>query len=82
MGWWGTLLGKLGDLDDNKISSVQNFRSLGAVEASNLQTGIGTEGGTICVLSRVASQLKTFSDYLSKLVNYYLVMEHSPEVSD
>ena len=49
----------VGDLDDNKISSLQNFRPVGAVDASNLLTGVGSEGGTFCVLSRVASQLKT-----------------------
>ena len=42
---------------------MQNFRSLGGLEVSNSLTGIGTEGGrelgTFCVLSRVASQLKT-----------------------
>ena len=37
---------------------MQNFRSLGGLEVSNSLTGIGTEGGTFCVLSRVASQLK------------------------
>ena len=47
------------DLDDQKISSVKNFRPLGAVKASILWFGIGREGGTFCVLSRVASQLKT-----------------------
>ena len=31
----GTLLGMVGDVDDNKVSSVQNFRSLGGVEAPN-----------------------------------------------
>ena len=55
----------VGDLDDHKISSsmqnfssVQNFRYLGGLEASNSLTGICTEGETFCVLSRVASQLK------------------------
>ena len=54
----------VGDLDDHKISSsmqnfssVQNFRYLGGLEASNSLTG--REGGTFCVLSRVGSQLKT-----------------------
>ena len=53
----------VGDLDDHKISSsmqnfssVQNFRYLGGLEASNSLTG--REGGTFCVLSRVTSQLK------------------------
>ena len=53
----------VGALDDHKISSsmqnfssVQNFRYLGGLEASN--SLIGREGGTFCVLSRVASQLK------------------------
>ena len=55
-----TLQGMVVDIDDDKISSVlnfssvQNFRSLGAVEAYNSYNGIGT----FCVLSRVASQLK------------------------
>ena len=41
----------VGDLDDHKISfvqnssSVQNFRSLGAVEAYNSYNGIGRELG-------------------------------------
>ena len=53
-------LGMVGDLDDHKISSVQNFSSvknfryLGAVEAYNSYNGIET----FCMLSRVASQLK------------------------
>ena len=53
----------VGDLDDHKISSsmqnfssVQNFRYLGGLEASNSLTG--TEGRTFCVLFRVASQQK------------------------
>ena len=53
----------VGDLDDHKISSsmqnfssVQNFRYLGGLEASNSLTG--REGGTFCVLSRFALQLK------------------------
>ena len=47
-----TLLGIIGDLDDHKIrsmqnlSSVQNFRSLGAVEAYNLYNGVVREGGS------------------------------------
>ena len=56
----------VGDLDDHKISSsmqnfssVQNVRSLGGLEAYNSLTGMCTEGGTFCVLSRVDSQLKT-----------------------
>ena len=59
----------LGDLDDHRISSVQNFSSmqsfgpLSAVEADNSYNGVGREGvregGTFCVLSRLASQLKT-----------------------
>ena len=52
----------VGDIDDHKMSSVQNLRSLGAVKASILWFGIGREGGreggTFCVLPRVASQLK------------------------
>ena len=38
--------------------SVQNFRPLGALEVSNSYNGIVRDGGTFCVLSRVASQLK------------------------
>ena len=35
MGWRVTLLGMVGDLDDHKISTVQNFWPVGAVEAYN-----------------------------------------------
>ena len=35
----------VGDLDDHKISSVQNFRHLGEVEAYNFYDGIGRELG-------------------------------------
>ena len=63
-GWWVTFQGIVGDFDDHEISSVRNFRPLGALEASNSLTGIGREGrregGTFCVLSRVASQLKRY----------------------
>ena len=45
------------DLEDHRISSLQNFRSLDGLETSNSLTGICMEGGTFCVLSRVASQL-------------------------
>ena len=55
MGWWVTLLGMVGDLDDHKISSVQNYNSvqnlrpLGSVEAYNFYNGVvrelGREGG-------------------------------------
>ena len=42
---------------------MQNFRSLGGLEVSNSLTGVGRELvrelGTFCVLSRVASKLKT-----------------------
>ena len=54
----------VGDLDDHKISSVQNYNSvqnlrpLGSVEAYNFYNGVVRELGTFCVLSRVASQLK------------------------
>ena len=45
------------------ISSVQNFGPLGSVDAYNSYNGVGRELGrelgTFCVLSRVASQLKT-----------------------
>ena len=44
MGWWVTLLGMVGDLDDHKISFVQNFRPLGAVKAYNSYNGVGREG--------------------------------------
>ena len=40
----------VGGFDDNKISSIQNFRPLGAVEASNLLTGVGSEGHFVCCL--------------------------------
>ena len=62
MGWWVTLLGMVGDLDDHKISSVPNFNSvqnlrpLGSVEAYNFYNGIvrelGREGGRdiLCVV--------------------------------
>ena len=50
-----TLLGMVGDLDDHKIGSVQNFRPLGGLEASSSLTGVGSELGTFSVLSRVAS---------------------------
>ena len=60
----------VGDLDDHKISpvpnfnSVQNLRPLGSVEAYNFYNGIVRDGGTFCVLSRVASQLKIFRIYV------------------
>ena len=46
---------------------MPNFRPLGALEVSNSYNGVvrelgrelGREGGTFCVLSRVASQLKS-----------------------
>ena len=63
-----------GDLDDHKRSSVQNFsfvqnfRSLGGVEADNSYNGVGRklgrELGTFCVLSRVASQLKKENSFV------------------
>ena len=54
-----TPLGLVGDLDDHKKSSVQYFRPLGAEEAPNSLTGLGSEGGRdISVLSRVPSQVK------------------------
>ena len=60
-----TLLRMVGYLDDHKISSVPNFNSvqnlrpLGSVEAYKFYNGeLVREGGTFCVLSRVASQLK------------------------
>ena len=66
----------VGDLDDNMISfvqnfsSVQNFRSLGAVEAYNSYNGIVSEWGTFCVLSRVASQLKIgLRDKVAKMIS-------------
>ena len=59
----------VGDFDDHMISSVQNFRPLGAVEAYNSYNGVASElvreGGTFCVLSRVASQLKNYSKNLT-----------------
>ena len=64
----------VGGFDDHKISSsmqnfssVQNFRYLGGLEASNSLTG--REGGTFCVLYRVASQLKMRQSCLG-LVSY------------
>ena len=50
---------------------MQNFRSLGAVEAYNFYNGVVREGGregvrelgTFCVLSRVAPQLKILNTY-------------------
>ena len=62
------------DLDDPKISSVQNFRPLGAVEAYNSYNGVGrarvSEGvRDNCVLSRVASQLKKLAQ-LSRSGNF------------
>ena len=67
----------VGDLNDHKISyvqnfsSVQNFRSLGAVESYNSYNGIGRELGTFCELSRVASQLKTM--YNQRILNFLLI---------
>ena len=40
----------VGDLDEHKISSVQNFRFLGAVEASKSYNGIVREGHFVCCL--------------------------------
>ena len=60
----------VGDLDDHKISSVQNFRSLGAVEVYNSYNGVVSEWGTFCVLSRVASQLKIgLRDKVAKMIS-------------
>ena len=49
MGWWVTILWVVdntldmeGDLDEHKISCVQNFRPLGAVEAYNSYNGVGS----------------------------------------
>ena len=56
MGWWtilwflGNPLGMVGDLDEYKISSVQNFRPLGAVEAYNSYNGVVREGHFVCCL--------------------------------
>ena len=62
-----TLLGMVGDFDDHMI----NFRPLGAVEAYNSYNGVVRdgvrEGGTFCVLSRVASQLKIIMHTNEKL---------------
>ena len=58
----------VGGFDDHKISSVQNFRPLGAVEVSNLLTGVGREGRTFCVLSRVTSQLKNTVENLQNQI--------------
>ena len=59
----------VGDLDDHNISSVQNLRPLGSVEAYNFYNGLGRELGTFCVSSRVASQLIISGRTLSLL--YY-----------
>ena len=56
MGCLVTLLGMVGD--DQKISSVQNFRPLGAVKAYNSCNNVDREGGTFCVLSRDALQIR------------------------
>ena len=51
-----TLLGKVGDLENKKISSVPNFntvqdlRPLGSVEAYNFDNGIVREGHFVCCL--------------------------------
>ena len=64
------------DLDDNKISSVQNFWSLGAVEASNSLTGIGREGGTeghfVCCF---ATKIHNLNKFPSTLENFQGEME-------
>ena len=64
----------VGDLDDHKISSsmpnfssTQNFRYLGGLEASN--SLIGRKGGTFCVLSKVALQLK-----MCKMLNVMVIL--------
>ena len=52
LGWWVTLQGMVGELDDHKISSVPNFNSvqnlrpLGSVEAYNFYNGIVRELGS------------------------------------
>ena len=48
LGWFVTNLRMLGDpmvddLDDQKESSLQNFRPLGEVEAYNLYNGVGRD---------------------------------------
>ena len=45
----------VGDLDDHKICSVQNFRSLGAVEASNSYNGVVREGHFVCCLELLSN---------------------------
>ena len=51
----------VGDLDDHKISfvlnsrSLQNFRSLGAVEASNSYNGVVREGHFVCCLELLSN---------------------------
>ena len=55
----------VGDLGDPKISSVQNFsslqnfRNLDSVEVYDSYNGVVNYRGIFCVLSRVASELKT-----------------------
>ena len=46
MGWGMTLPGMVGDFDDHEMSSLQNFRSLGAVEAYSSHNGVGRELGS------------------------------------
>ena len=48
----------VGDLDNHKISSVQNFRPLGAVKAYNSYNNVDRKGGTFYVLSRDALQIR------------------------
>ena len=38
------------DLEDHRISSLQNFRSLDRLEASKTLTGVGSEGHFLCCL--------------------------------
>ena len=54
--------GMKNDIYKHSGSFGQHFRALGALDAFDSYNGVGTElgreGGTFCVLSRVASQLK------------------------
>ena len=56
MGWGMTLPGMVGDFDDHEMSSLQNFRSLGAVEAYSSHNGVGRELGTFC--AKISNSMK------------------------
>ena len=58
----------VGDVDDNKVSSVQNFRSLGGVEAPNSYNDQGRTEGQTDILQGVQSCFAT-KNYLATIVN-------------